>query len=127
VTANQKSDESRDREKKAGTSTDVRIHLMPNRHVTGRRNNGDARPKQQQPVVCLDEKAVTLRADIRHASPAEPGREARRDSEYERCGTASVFCAVEPKAGRHFTFHTPDRMTVRPSGSSVRLEDSPIG
>ena len=63
----------------------------------------------QQPVVCLDEKPVTLHADVRPASPAEPGREARRDNEYERCGTANVFCAVEPKAGRHFTFPTPDR------------------
>jgi hypothetical protein len=36
-------------------------------------------------------------------------REARRDNEYERCGTANVFCAVEPKAGRHITFPTPDR------------------
>jgi len=62
-----------------------------------------------QPVVCLDEKPVTLHADVRPASPAKPGREARRDSEYERCGTANVFCAVEPKAGRHFTFPTPDR------------------
>ena len=43
------------------------------------------------------------------ASPAIPGREARQDNEYERCGTANVFCAVEPKAGRHFTFATPDR------------------
>jgi hypothetical protein len=63
----------------------------------------------QEPVVCLDEKPVTLRADVRPTSPALPGREARRDSEYERCGTANVFCAVEPKAGRHFTFPTPDR------------------
>ena len=63
----------------------------------------------QQPVVCLDEKPVTLHADVRPASPAKPGREARRDSEYERCGTANVFCAVEPKAGRHFTYSTPDR------------------
>jgi hypothetical protein len=62
-----------------------------------------------QPVVCLDEKPVTLHADVRPASPAEPGREARRDNEYERRGTANVFCAVEPKAGRHFTFATPDR------------------
>jgi transposase len=62
-----------------------------------------------QPVVCLDEKPVTLHADVRPASPAKPGREARQDSEYERCGTANVFCAVEPKAGRHFTFPTPDR------------------
>ena len=63
----------------------------------------------QEPVVCLDEKPVTLRADVRPASPAAPGREARQDSEYKRCGTANVFCAVEPKAGRHFTFATPDR------------------
>src|SRR6476661_3211533 len=63
----------------------------------------------QQPVVCLDEKPITLHADVRAASPAAPGREARRDNEYERCGTANVFCAVEPKAGRHFTFATPDR------------------
>ena len=64
---------------------------------------------QQEPVVCLDEKPVTLHADVRPASPATPGREARRDNEYERRGTANVFCAVEPKAGRHFTFPTPDR------------------
>ena len=62
-----------------------------------------------QPVVCVDEKPATLHADVRPASPAAPGREARRDNEYERCGTANVFCAVEPKAGRHFTFPTPDR------------------
>lgn len=63
----------------------------------------------QQPVVCIDEKPVTLHADVRPASPAVPGREARRDNEYKRCGTANVFCAVEPKSGRHFTFATPDR------------------
>ena len=62
-----------------------------------------------QPVVCLDEKPITLHADVRAASPAKPGREARQDGEYERCGTANVFCAVEPKAGRHFTFATSDR------------------
>jgi hypothetical protein len=62
-----------------------------------------------EPVVCVDEKPITLHADVRPASAAKPGREARQDNEYERCGTANVFCAVEPKAGRHFTFPTPDR------------------
>ena len=61
---------------------------------------------QAEPVVCLDEKPVSLHAA---SWPARPGRLAKRDSEYERCGTANVFCAVEPKAGRHFTFATPDR------------------
>ena len=51
----------------------------------------------QQPVICLDEKPVTLHADVRPATAAE----ARRDNEYKRCGTANVFCALEPKAGRH--------------------------
>jgi len=63
----------------------------------------------RQPVVCLDEKPITLHADLRPPAAARPGREARRDNEYERRGTANVFCAVEPKAGRHFTFATPDR------------------
>ena len=63
----------------------------------------------EEPVLCLDEKPVALHADVRPPSAAMPGREARQDSEYERCGTANVFCAVEPKAGRHFTFATPDR------------------
>src|ERR1035438_6190474 len=38
----------------------------------------------EEPVVCLDEKPVTLHADVRPASPAAPGREARQDNEYER-------------------------------------------
>ena len=63
----------------------------------------------QEPVLCLDEKSVTLPADVRPPSPAVPGCEARQDSEYERCGTAHVFCAGEPQAGKHFTFATPDR------------------
>jgi hypothetical protein len=62
-----------------------------------------------EPVVCLDEKPVSLHAEVRPSRPALPGHLAKRDSEYERRGTANVFCAVEPKAGRHFTFATPDR------------------
>lgn len=62
-----------------------------------------------QPVVCLDEKPITLHGEVRPATAAKPGREARRDSEYERRGTANAFLAVEPKAGRHFCFPTPDR------------------
>lgn len=63
----------------------------------------------EEPVICLDEKPVTLHADVRAPTSAAPGREARQDSEYERCGTANVFCAVEPKAGHHFTFPTHTR------------------
>jgi hypothetical protein len=62
-----------------------------------------------EPVVCLDEKPVSLHTEVRPWQPARPGHPAKRDSEYERSGTANVFCAVEPKVGRHFTFVTPDR------------------
>ena len=61
------------------------------------------------PLVCLDEKPVALHADTRPSVPMSPGHAARRDYEYKRCGTANVFCAVEPKAGRHFTKVTPTR------------------
>lgn len=62
-----------------------------------------------EPVVCVDEKSVTLHKDVREPLPMKPGSVAKRDYEYERCGTANVFCAVEPKAGVHFTKATPTR------------------
>jgi hypothetical protein len=62
-----------------------------------------------QPVICLDEKPVPLHADVRPPIPAKPGKPAKQDNEYKRCGTAKVFGVVEPKAGRHFTTATPDR------------------
>jgi hypothetical protein len=63
----------------------------------------------QEPVVCFDEKPVVLHAEVRPPRPAQPGCLAKRDSEYQRRGTANVFCAVEPKAGRHFTRPSPNR------------------
>jgi transposase len=66
-----------------------------------------------QPVLCLDEKPVSLHADVRPPRPAKPGKPARPDNEYKRCGTANVFGAVEPKAGRHFTTATPDRSAAQ--------------
>jgi hypothetical protein len=64
---------------------------------------------EREPVVCVDEKPVVLHADVRPPRSMRPGRIARRDSEYERRGTANVFFAVQPKAGRHFTKPTPNR------------------
>jgi hypothetical protein len=58
---------------------------------------------------------------VHPASPAKPGREARRDNEYGRCGTANVCCAVAPKAGRHFTFPTPDRSAFEFAQVAVTL------
>ena len=65
--------------------------------------------RADQPVVCLDEKPISLHADVRPPRPMEPGKPARPDNEYKRCGTANVFGVVEPKGGRHFTTATSDR------------------
>jgi transposase len=63
----------------------------------------------REPVVCIDEKPVLLHQEVRPPVALQPGRVARRDAEYRRCGTANVFCGVQPKAGRHFTKVTNDR------------------
>lgn len=63
----------------------------------------------EEPVVCVDEKPVTLHNDVRDPIPMKPGSVAKRDNEYERCGTANAFCGIEPKAGVHFTKVTPTR------------------
>ncbi len=68
---------------------------------------------EKEPVVCVDEKPVVLHQEVRLPVAIKPGRVARRDSEYERCGTANVFCGVEPKAGRHFTQVTINRSSPR--------------
>jgi transposase len=85
------------------------------------------------PVVCLDEKPVSLHADVRPARPMVPGHCIRRDNEYKRNGTANIFAVVEPKAGRHFTRATPDRsglqfallvrdiVTAYPSARTIHL------
>ena len=64
---------------------------------------------EKEPVVCLDERPVVLREDSRRAPPMKPGRVARRDYEYVRCGTANVFCIVEPLTGKRLTFASADR------------------
>ena len=50
-----------------------------------------------------------LHEDTRPSIPVRPGQIARRDYEYKRCGTANVFCGIEPKAGVHFTKVTSTR------------------
>src|SRR5579883_1903877 len=56
----------------------------------------------QYPTVCLDEKPVTLHAEVHPPVPIEPGKPERIDYEYERKGTRNLFVMVEPLAGwRH--------------------------
>ena len=54
----------------------------------------------REPVVCLDERPIQLLTDARPPHRGADGS-LRRDYEYRRRGTANIFCAVEPLAGRH--------------------------
>ena len=56
----------------------------------------------KEPIICLDEQPYQLLGDTRAAQRAEPGKVAKQDYEYRRCGTCSVFVAVEPKGGKRF-------------------------
>ncbi len=54
----------------------------------------------------------TIRILLESHDLKQPGQVARRDYEYERYGTANVFCGIELKAGIHFTKVTPTRAST---------------
>lgn len=62
-----------------------------------------------RPVACFDEARKELHAEVRDPTPAAPGRVAREDYEYARRGTANLFVAVEPLAGRRHVTVTERR------------------
>lgn len=55
---------------------------------------------EHRPVVCVDEASKQLVADVTPPVPLQPGQPIREDYEYERRGTANLFMACEPLAGR---------------------------
>lgn len=52
------------------------------------------------PLVCMDESPKQLIEEKRISQPMQPGREARVDYEYERCGVCNIFLANEPLKGK---------------------------
>ena len=56
----------------------------------------------KRPMVCVDEKSKTLHSHTkgREPLPARPGDVERQDYEYKREGTANIFMAAEPLAGK---------------------------
>ena len=67
---------------------------------------------EDYPQVCLDEKLVTLHADVVDPLPMQPGRVERVDYEYERLGTANLFVMVERLAGYRHVEVTERRTAV---------------
>ena len=56
-------------------------------------------PDPDRPLVCLDEAAKELRADVRAATGPQPGVPARQDYEYARHGSAPYFLTCAPHLG----------------------------
>ena len=54
----------------------------------------------KHPVVCMDESPKQLIGETKTPLPAEPGNEARYDSEYVRNGVCNIFMSNEPLAGK---------------------------
>jgi hypothetical protein len=64
------------------------------------------------PTVCVDEAGKQLIGDIRPPLPVRVGSPAKEDSEYQRNGTANLFMAFEPLAGRRVVEVTARRTAV---------------
>jgi len=76
-----------------------------------------------RPVVCFDEASKELHGQVAEPVPAEPGRTAKEDYEYTREGTANLFIAVEPLAGRREVTVTERRTAADFADQMRRLCD----
>jgi hypothetical protein len=59
----------------------------------------------------MDESPKQLISETRKPVPASPGRSAKYDYEYKRCGVSNIFLACEPLAGKRMIKIT-DRRTA---------------
>jgi hypothetical protein len=64
------------------------------------------------PVVCMDESPKQLIGETKVPIPASPGKAAKHDYEYKRCGVCNVFISCEPLAGKR-TVKVTERKTKR--------------
>lgn len=54
------------------------------------------------PVVCMDESPKQLISETKTPIGVAPGKPAKHDYEYKRCGVCNIFLACEPLAGKRF-------------------------
>jgi DDE superfamily endonuclease len=66
----------------------------------------------RNPVICMDESPKQLIAETRTPIPCSPGKPARYDYEYKRCGMCNIFLACEPLTGKRMVKIT-ERKTKR--------------
>jgi hypothetical protein len=64
------------------------------------------------PIVCMDESPKQLISETRVPIPIAPGRSAKYDYEYKRCGMSNIFIACEPLAGKRMVKVTERRTAL---------------
>ena len=74
----------------------------------------------KRPIINLDEKPKQLLKDKRKSIPMKPGSPEKYDYEYVRNGKATIFMAVEFKAGKRVTQVTQTR-TMKDFASFVKM------
>ncbi len=65
--------------------------------------------EKKRPVICLDELPFQLLGEKVEPLRMKEGKQKKFDSEYTRCGVASVFLAFEPLTGRRLVRVYPRR------------------
>lgn len=63
----------------------------------------------ERPKIGVDEKSKQLLEDIRIPIPMKKGSPQKYDYEYKRKGTANIFMAVDPQAGKRVAMVTDQR------------------
>ena len=66
----------------------------------------------QFPLICMDESPKQLISETKVPISALPGRPARHDYEYRRCGVCDTFLACEPLAGKRMIKITERRTKI---------------
>ena len=66
----------------------------------------------RHPIICMDESPKQLISETRVPIPASPGRTAKHDYEYKRCGKSNIFLACEPLAGKRMVKVTERRTAL---------------
>jgi hypothetical protein len=80
-------------------------------------------PDPARPVVCLDERPLVLHDHARPPLPPAPGRPAREDYEYVRCGTGNLALAFDPHRGWRHAWVGARRTAVDFAGWLKELAD----
>ena len=64
------------------------------------------------PVICMDEVALQIVADLVKRLDMQPGIIEKIDSEYKRLGTKNIFVFIEPKTGSFYVRLTDSRTAI---------------